>query len=225
MTTDMPARRAADARRLEVLADYEIMDTVAEAAFDELTQLAAELFRAPVALVTLLDDKRQWFKSKVGIDATETPIEHAFCAHAIQGERVMVVPDARQDARFADNPFVTGEAGVRFYAGAPLVTPGGPALGTLCVIDREPRAPLGTREEQILERLAGFVMTQLEFRRLLRVGERQLTEALGLIDLELTAKRAASIVDATAIGERVADLKDRVYRMATMLENARQRTN
>lgn len=212
-------------RRLQALAQYEIMDSAAEAAFDELTQLAAELFRAPVALVSLLDDRRQWFKSKVGVEISETPIELAFCAHAIDGDRVMVVPDARQDARFADNPFVTGETSVRFYAGAPLITPTGTALGTLCVIDREPRQPLGAREEMILQRLADFVMTELEFRRLLRVAEKQVGEALVLIDLELAAKGTASIADGAAIGDRVTRLKDRVYRMATVLENARQRTN
>jgi GAF domain-containing protein len=216
--------------RVQALAGYGIMDTAAEAAFDELTQLAAELFRAPVALVSLLDDKRQWFKSRVGIEDTETPIEHAFCAHAIRGADVMVVPDARDDPRFADNPLVTGDAAIRFYAGAPLIAPDGVALGTLCVIDRMPRQNLGVREKQILKRLAGFVMIELEYRRLAREAERQLGEAVALIELELTAQRAMPAADPVsqahavrAVAERVDLLKDRCYRMATLLEGARQR--
>lgn len=217
MTTDDPERR------LQALNDYDIMDSAAEAAFDELTQLAAELFRAPVALVSLLDDKRQWFKSKVGTDAAETPIEHAFCAHAIQTDEVMVVPDATQDRRFKSNPLVTGETHIRFYAGAPLVAPGGVALGTLCVIDTTPRVALGQREKLILKRLAGFVMAELEFRRLAQTAEKQLKEAIDLIELELTTKAAASISEGAAITERVDRLKERCFRMATLLDGARQR--
>jgi len=215
--------------RLEALEEYGVMDTTAESAFDELTELAAELFQAPISLVSLLDDKRQWFKSRVGVVDAETSIEHAFCAHAIHGADVMVVPDARNDERFADNPYVSGVDAFRFYAGAPLITPRGIALGTLCVIDREPRQALGVREKQILKRLAAFVMIELEYRRLAREAERQLEKAIDLIELELTAQRAMPAADPVsqmhavrAVADRVDRLKDRCYRVANLLELSRQ---
>lgn len=129
-----------EAERLRALADYHVLDTRPETAFDDLTALAAQISGCPIALVTLVDASRQWFKSRVGFDKTETSREVSFCAHAIaNASSLTVVPDARLDARFADNPFVTEQQGIRFYAGAPLLTPECHALGTLCVIDRTPR--------------------------------------------------------------------------------------
>jgi GAF domain-containing protein len=137
---------------------------VPEPAFDALTRLAADSFDVPIALISLIDERRQWFKARIGLDAAETLREDAFCGHAIASPgEVMVVPDASQDARFAANPLVTGDPSIRFYAGAPLVTSAGHALGTLCVIDRRPRTISAAQIEQ-LRGLAAQVVAQLEAR-------------------------------------------------------------
>ena len=126
--------------RLHALEDYAIMDSLPEHAYDDFVKLASAICNTPIALITLLDDHRQWFKATVGMNASETPRSQAFCAHAIMNPaEVMTVQDATQDDRFASNPLVTGDPNIRFYAGAPLVAPTGEALGTLCVIDSEPR--------------------------------------------------------------------------------------
>jgi signal transduction histidine kinase len=125
--------------RLAALREYGVLDTPPEAAFDRITELAAELFDAPIALVSLVDAERQWFKSAVGLGAPETPREYAFCDHTIRSDEVMVVTDALLDRRFRDNPLVLGEPEIRFYAGAPLTIAGGHRLGSLCIIDRQPR--------------------------------------------------------------------------------------
>ncbi|SDG22399.1 PAS domain S-box-containing protein [Limimonas halophila] len=132
-----------ETRRLPELFDANILDTAAEPAFDHVTRVAARLFRTPIALVSLVDAERQWFKAHVGLDCSEYPREHAFCAHAIQHDAVFVVPDACADPRFAENPLVTGEPHIRFDAGAQLRTSLGAKLGTLCIIDSEPRHHFG----------------------------------------------------------------------------------
>jgi len=151
-------------QRLEVLAQYGILDTAPEQELDDLARLATYIAATPMAAVTLIDADRQWFKSRVGVDVEQTPRDMAFCAHAIAGRDLLVVPDASADARFANNPFVTGAAHVRFYAGMPLVSAEGHALGTLCVMDRVPRQ-LTADQQEALRVLGRQVNVQLDLRR------------------------------------------------------------
>ena len=139
--------------RLAALQRYKILDTDPEQAFDDLTMLASHICGTPIALITLLDADRQWFKARVGVTAHETARSVSFCTHAIKQRDIYVVPDAKQDALFKENPFVVGEPGIRFYAGAPLVTPDGHALGTICVVDQVPRR-LTAEQTEALEALA-----------------------------------------------------------------------
>ncbi|MBK6294915.1 MAG: PAS domain S-box protein [Rhodoferax sp.] len=158
--------------RLAALNEYAVLDTAPESSFDDLTQLASHIGQTPIALVSLVDGTRQWFKSRVGLDASETPREAAFCAHAIlQPGQVFEVHDAHQDPRFADNPLVTGAPHVVFYAGAPLVTAEHHALGTLCVIDHVPRS-LTPEQHSALQALGRHVVHLLELRRVLAQRER-----------------------------------------------------
>jgi len=150
--------------RLETLQRYAILDTPAEQEFDDLSHLAALVCGTPIALVSLVDKNRQWFKSKVGIDDRETPRDIAFCSHALMQPDIMVVPDALADERFRTNPLVTGPPNVRFYAGAPLITHEGHALGTLCVMDRIPRE-LTSEQKKALKSLSRMVVAQIELRR------------------------------------------------------------
>lgn len=150
--------------RLQALEEFRIVDTAPEQIFDDLVEIAGQVLGAPISLLTLVDESRQWFKARRGFDLTETPREHAFCAHAILGDAPLVVPDAQYDSRFADNPYVTDQPGIRFYAGAPLRTPDGHALGTLCVIDWMPRE-FTAAQQRTLEALARQASALLEWRR------------------------------------------------------------
>jgi PAS domain S-box-containing protein len=159
--------------RLAALRSYAVLDTDPEEEFDRLARLAARMTGAPIALVSLIDSSRQWFKARHGLDAVETPREVAFCAHAILGEDVFVVPDAARDPRFAGNPLTIGAPHVRAYAGAPLVAPSGHRLGTLCAIDHEPRT-FSSEALQSLKDLATLAVEQLERRlELLRTKARE----------------------------------------------------
>lgn len=150
-----------EAERIAALYSLLILDTPPEQRFDTIVEFASREFDAPIALISLLDHERQWFKSAVGLGAVcETARDISFCGHAIMRGDIMVVPDALQDARFADNPLVTGAPGVRFYAGAPLLLPNGYALGTLCVIDTRPR-DFDATDMAILSTLRQLVVQQL----------------------------------------------------------------
>jgi two-component system NtrC family sensor kinase len=153
-----------EVKRLKVLWQYDVLDTIPEEVFDDLTDLAADICEAPIALISLVDEDRQWFKSKVGVSLRETARDVSFCAHAIMNQGILIVSDATKDPRFKNNPMVVGPHKIRFYAGAPLITPDGYALGTLCVLDKKPRQ-LRPEQKQALLVLAHHVVSQLELRR------------------------------------------------------------
>lgn len=152
-----------ESQRLAALAGTRLVDSPAEEVFDRLVRLAAQTTACPIALVTLLTSERQWFKARVGIDMGETPREWSFCSHALAAGKAFVVGDAANDPRFAANPLVTGEARIRFYAGVPLADGAGRLLGTLCVLDREPRR-LREREMRALHELAAIASEEIKRR-------------------------------------------------------------
>jgi anti-sigma regulatory factor (Ser/Thr protein kinase) len=155
---------ASEAVRLAALRRYRILDTEPEKAFDDLVMLASQICGTPIALISLVDADRQWFKARIGVTVTETARSISFCSHAIEQPTLFVVRDATSDERFRENPLVTAEPCIRFYAGSPLVTDDGEALGTLCVLDRVPRT-LTADQEMALEALKRQVLAQMELRR------------------------------------------------------------
>lgn len=158
-----------ESERISKLDKYNILDTPSEHVFDRITRLVSQLIDVPIALVSLVDAERQWFKSKQGLEALETPRDIAFCAHAILDDGIFVIDDTLADPRFADNPLVTSDPKIRFYAGAPLRTQDGFKLGTLCAIDRKPRK-LSDDQRQILMDLAGVVVDEMELRLALKTS-------------------------------------------------------
>lgn len=176
-----------EATRLKALYGYDVLDTEAEKIFDDLTQLAAQTCNTPITLISLIDPNRQWFKSKVGLEAQETSRDIAFCAHAIHQKGIFEVEDTLQDKRFFDNPLVTSAPNIRFYAGTPLVSPDGYAIGTLCVIDDKPNK-LTHDQRQALEVLGRSVISQLELRKKikeLKLANEHKTEFLSNMSHEL----------------------------------------
>lgn len=165
-----PTKPLNESLRLLSLRALRILDTPPEDRFDRLTRLATKVFQVPISICSLVDEKRQWFKSTVGLDASETPREISFCGHAILGEDLFVIEDASKDRRFADNPLVVGEPYIRFYAGAPLRLSNGAALGTLCIIDYQPR-DLSTDHLKSLEDLARIAEQELMATEQASLGE------------------------------------------------------
>ena len=182
-----------ESARLEALRRFDVLDSLPQQIFDDITQLAATLCDTPIALISLVDEKRQWFKSRIGLDLSQTDREVAFCSHAILEPRnVMVVQDATGDVRFHDNPLVQGAPDIRFYAGAPIVTEDGLALGTVCVIDRAPRS-LTARQEEALRSLSRLVVTLLEHEKQRRDEARLASDRARQTVLYLQALEAESL--------------------------------
>jgi signal transduction histidine kinase/ActR/RegA family two-component response regulator len=165
--------------RLASIEKYQILDTLPEGQFDEITQVAAHICGCPIATISIIAEQRQWYKSRIGLDLVETPREMAFCAHTILDDKPLIVEDTTLDPRFSDNPVVKGGPGVRFYAGVPLTNSDGHALGTLCVVDLKPRQ-LTPEQKIALEALSRHVITHLELRRSLLERARAEAEVLRL---------------------------------------------
>lgn len=223
--------------RLAELKALDLLDTLPEQAYDDITFLASLICGTPIALMSLVDEQRQWFKSKVGLEAEETHRDMAFCAHAIlESDEMLVVPDATEDRRFADNPLVVGDPKVRFYAGVPLTTAAGNALGTLCVIDQTPHE-LTPEQEAALRALSRQVMAQLELRRNLAeleaasaerdryeeqlvVYQRRLEEHLALIAEQSVTDPLTGLKNRRAFLDRLNEEVDRTNRYGSALSVA-----
>ncbi|ARP97348.1 sensor domain-containing diguanylate cyclase [Bordetella genomosp. 13] len=175
--------------RIAALRTLNILDTLPEERFDRYTRMARRLFGVPVSLVSLIDTDRQWFKSRMGLDVPQTPRDVSFCGHAILGDGVLLVPDARNDERFHDNPLVSGDPHIRFYAGCPLAAPDGSKLGTLCLLDFEPRS-MDEENQGLLRDLAGMVQEELSSVHL--AGTDPLTGLSNRLGFETLAQHALS---------------------------------
>ncbi|MEH6436012.1 sensor domain-containing diguanylate cyclase [Massilia sp. DD77] len=186
-----------EAERLALLHALSLLDTPSEPLFDRVTRLASQLLEVPIALFSLVDAERQWFKSRAGLDVAETPREHAFCAHAICQGPPMVVKDATEDERFRSNPLVTGAPNIRFYAGVPIRTSAGLAIGTLCAIDTRPRE-LSEQDQAVLSDLAAIITEEIRYRERLAVARAQL-ERTGAV-LGASEARFRSVFDAAVVG-------------------------
>lgn len=205
---------AVERRRLEVLGAHGILDTAPETMFDQLVEMAQATFETPVALFSLVDDHRQWFKARIGLEPKETPRDIAFCRYTIRSDEVMVVPDARLDPRFADNPLVTEGPRIRFYAGAPLITPEGARLGALDVISPEPPGGFSAQDRQRLQKLAGIGSTALELRRQKRLARHDADDN-ALLATELEHRTASSLrLLARVLEAEAAGAENRLVRQA-----------
>ena len=186
-----------ESERLAELRDYKILDTVPEAAFDEITELAAEILQCPASFIEFMDGDRQWFKAKYGLpeEYTETPRDIAICSHTICQSDLLLVPDLSEDDRFSNNPLVSSAPNVRFYAGMPLITPNGSAIGTICTVDFE-RREISISQQEALRRLSRQVVTQLELRRaLLEMDQAVKTRDEMYTDLQAERKKSDSLME------------------------------
>lgn len=209
-----------EAERLEALRGYGILDTPREAAYDEIVELASRICKTPIAIVNLIDDGRQWFKAEVGLGVRETPLPASICAHAILQNDLFQVPDTLADPRFADNPLCTGEPHLRFYTGALLRSPDGHPLGTLCVLDYQPRQ-LDEQQLFALQVLANQVRTQMELRRalgdsdlMMREIDHRVKNSLALVSGVLNLQTNAS--DDPAVKEALGQARDRISGIAQL---------
>jgi diguanylate cyclase (GGDEF)-like protein len=193
MTPNLTAA-SKESQRIQALHDLSVLDTPPEERFDRLTRLARRVFDVPIALVSLVDSDRQWFKSRDGLEATQTPREESFCTHAIRGSGVMIVPDALADPRFSESPLVLGDPGIRFYAGQPIHAPGGMPIGTLCIIDRRPRV-LSPGDQALLADLAVLVEREFAALRLATIDE--LTGLSNRRGFNMLARHALASCDRT----------------------------
>lgn len=213
-------------QRLETLHALHILDTPAEQAYDDITLLASQICGTPIAAISLVDTDRQWFKSKVGLDAAQTPRDQAFCAHAIlEPTELLVVPDATQDLRFITNPLVTGDLSIRFYAGAPVLTEDGKAVGTLCVIDRVPREITdGMRKSlQALSRQVSELLHLRQTNAILQKIRSQLQDANRALHEQaltdgLTGVRNRRSLDAKLVEERERSLRQRTPLVVMLID-------
>lgn len=208
MNAPLPAD---EEERLRILRRYKIIDSGSDQVFDDLTALAAHICQAPIALISLIDEDRQWFKSKVGLATSETSRDISFCAHAILQPSLFIVEDALSDERFATNPLVLADPEIRFYAGAPLVSPEGHALGTLCVIDNKPRQ-MSPEHRQALSVLSRHVSAQLELRR----KTAELTESVAERDRVQAALERANEELEERVRQRTDELTTSYARLALL---------
>ncbi len=211
-----------EAARLEELHQLAILDSLPEQAYDDIALLAAQICETPIALISLVDADRQWFKATVGIDATETPRDLAFCAHAIlEPTQLLVVPDATKDERFASNPLVVSDPAIRLYAGAPLTTSKGHGLGTLCVIDREARH-LTVQQQRALQALARQVATHFELRSAVQELERRAQEQERyeeqLLDYQRRLEENLALIAEQSITDPLTGLRNRRALLAKLEE-------
>jgi diguanylate cyclase (GGDEF)-like protein len=211
----IPLLPADEAARLNNLESYRILDTLPEQAYDDIVRLAAIICGTPMGFITMVDRERQWFKARLGVDVAETPRDISFCAHTLSHpDQVLTVGDARADSRFADNPLVTGEPHIRFYAGAPLVTPENHVLGALCVVDQVPRE-LSEAQREALTALSRQVVAQLEMRRQLEQlqnSERRLEAALARLEVLSSTDSLTGLYNRRTLDERLKAEFDRAQR-------------
>jgi signal transduction histidine kinase len=203
--------RPNEAERLQALRSYGILDTAIEPAFDDITRIATHVCQTPISMVSLVDENRQWFKSEIGLGMRETPLDHSICAHALLEHSFLEVPDTTRDSRFDCNPLVTGATHVRFYAGALLRTPDGLPLGTVCVLDHEPRQ-LSAEQRDILAALARQVMSQMEFRRALLLSDRlqrNVGRLMAVAGHDLKQPLQVMVIAIDRIRNKLSDPKDR----------------
>lgn len=207
----VPALPTDESKRIEALRSYEILDTLPEQDYDDLTALASEICQTPISLISLVDDKRQWFKSNHGLAARETPRDFSFCAHAIlDPTEIFQIPDSRQDTRFADNPLVTGDPHVVFYAGVPLVNEDGYSLGSLCVIDHTPKQ-LTTSQAKALRILSKQVVNMLELRR----SHKQLIEAKESLEIRNSDLEQIATINREEVRPEVLQLHNTILKLLT----------